>query len=541
MPDVLRVSNKYCTMASTRIPRIFANPIHRHSLRPSEWKSFLRGTKLDPLERLSQWTGGATTIVPEKHSPSKWFTPASNASIKGKRNLYVVVHGWAPGAKDEVDSQPAKALWWSDALKNDEDGGRWPSAWAWSPSTDGVSSTGMLQQILRADENAAVFAYSWIDQSATSEIALPHDWASRSESFTFTNGVRLAGALQHVLTAPHNDYNLHLIGHSHGSKVCTIATAMLRQMNIHVSRLTLLDSPEIGLSSLIDAANLLPFYVERLMDPNDKIIGCGSRPTVIENLFSQFGSAYYLPNCECDSLFQVNLRTTGGPSERHNYAATWYAHKLGTRRANMPLLYHTDFARGHEFWTEFKAKDVDEFKLIPVPLSPQAHTYASTVMQLTEQPEGQSVTSAHLSAADAMTEVRLKVGGEPHGHLGVSFDVQWGPHVVDTDVLVMSAGEGDDSNRILCTLTGDTALRRHSTGDSSTGVVIPMAIDWDDDACSELQFNLESTAADAKTSRASVTVNNFRLLSADDNKLSRITRFAFGQPDSSITIEGPKR
>src|SRR5262249_42864244 len=87
----------------------------------------------------------------------------------------------------------------------------------------------------KLDPNAVVLAYTWIDDSATSNASTWYGVPTqgfKSEARTTLNGQRLAVALEQVLGTDaqfHEVQNgqsqgkLQLIGHSHGSKVVTVA------------------------------------------------------------------------------------------------------------------------------------------------------------------------------------------------------------------------------------------------------------------------------------------------------------------------------
>ncbi len=88
-----------------------------------------------------------------------------------------------------------------------------------------VNSTGLLQSIKAFDSNAEILACSWIDDSATPSGDINLDEVYISEAYTHANGLRLADAR---LTAIDQSFwtsggKLRLIGHSHGSKVATVA------------------------------------------------------------------------------------------------------------------------------------------------------------------------------------------------------------------------------------------------------------------------------------------------------------------------------
>src|SRR5262249_17025405 len=195
---------------------------------------------------------------------------------------------------------------------------------------------GLAKSITLADPNAVVLAYSWIEQSATAgagDIG-PNSLsallgAGQSESYTQLNGLRLAQAGKLALNAnffPQGGL-LHILGHSHGSKVATVGALTLQMDGVPVAQLTTLESPEDGpapkvifggnpdqllpqhLAGLIDAQNFLWFYMQQMnVNANNNVVGGadgrtpvaptagqipGQFPTYIDNYFSQdgFGSA----------------------------------------------------------------------------------------------------------------------------------------------------------------------------------------------------------------------------------------------------------
>ena len=87
------------------------------------------------------------------------------------------------------------------------------------------------------------------------------------------NGMRMAEAIMKAL-APNYAQGLgkvHLIGHSHGARVATVAALALQQAAATnprfdvVRQLTLLDSPESIGTSVVDAANFDWFYLAQLI------------------------------------------------------------------------------------------------------------------------------------------------------------------------------------------------------------------------------------------------------------------------------------
>ncbi|MFM7136827.1 MAG: DUF4214 domain-containing protein [Planctomycetota bacterium] len=79
-------------------------------------------------------------------------------------------------------------------------------------------------------------------------------YVGQSESRSQWAGLMLAQAIQQALAADFFGANqglMHLMGHSHGAKVATVATVALEAANVPVSQLTLFDSPETGPSAPI--------------------------------------------------------------------------------------------------------------------------------------------------------------------------------------------------------------------------------------------------------------------------------------------------
>ena len=113
-----------------------------------------------PLSRLEKFnpTGGP-------NHTGAFDIPVTAGSIKSSTakgkpvDAYFLVHGWAPGLTQSelLNSTPGDPQkWW-----NTDD-----SPWLLNSVTP-VSTIGLAKSILHADKNAQVFAYSWIDQSAT--------------------------------------------------------------------------------------------------------------------------------------------------------------------------------------------------------------------------------------------------------------------------------------------------------------------------------------------------------------------------------------
>jgi hypothetical protein len=301
---------------------------------------------LTPIERLAYFNYDPATGQGQ-------FVPVTpdDPRLVGK-DVYVLVHGWAPGYIDWVNAAAAEGQvleWWQTfpdqpGYNAAISGGLGPaSPWLLDGHTESsivVSSKGMAQDILASDPNAAVLAYSWIDDSATavsSSTGVPED-AYLSEAKTTLNGERLAVALEEVL-GPEGQFQgkLQLIGHSHGSKVATVAAVALGKASspITVNQLTILDSPESSDTNLgyvlaeEGASNNNWYFVQNLninrQDPS---------ATFVDNYISYFDEPYDSisypgSNPILGQVVDVSLDaepySVSDPGGQHSYAAFWYA------------------------------------------------------------------------------------------------------------------------------------------------------------------------------------------------------------------------
>jgi hypothetical protein len=122
------------------------------------------------------------------------------------------------------------------------------------------------------------------------------------------------------------DSRLHLIGHSHGAKVATVATARLEGDGIQVAHLTLLDSPEssVGPDNWYDGSyNNLDILLATLD------IGAESAQTFVDNYFSIFGRRYGDDGAINVELNPDVIDALPGPS--HAYPVEWYAKTTALR------------------------------------------------------------------------------------------------------------------------------------------------------------------------------------------------------------------
>ena len=113
-------------------------------------------------------------------------------------------------------------------------------------------------------------------------------YAGQSESRTQWSGLMLAKAIEQALSPgffPGLGL-IHILGHSHGSKVATVATQALQLAGIPVSHLTLLESPEGGptfggsslhASGLGNAENFNWYYLHQLNLTRTPVTGTESQ------------------------------------------------------------------------------------------------------------------------------------------------------------------------------------------------------------------------------------------------------------------------
>lgn len=298
------------------------------------------------LSRLARFVPNSD--VPYIPQVKDWVTVGSNdANIMG--NVYVIAHGFAPGFEAMVasNSQPGNPLkWWQTldtTLPNSPGAPASPEMFLPSEGAGvQISPTGLAKAIMNADPNAVVLAYSWIDESAYA-----HYWDDyKSEAYTHMNGVRLARALEMALPTNFHDQagTLHIIGHSHGSKVATVATDTLEESgnaNFAVDHLSILDSPEDA-SNLVfysNASNNLWYFLGALN------IGRSASSTFVDNYISYFDTPLgpmqgfdplntSIKKPALQQLVDVNLNpgvlydTLGvntNPGESHAYAFNWFA------------------------------------------------------------------------------------------------------------------------------------------------------------------------------------------------------------------------
>ena len=365
--------------------------------------------RIPPLQRLGRWNGSE-------------FEPVGEGSVTEDR-VHVMTHGWGRAIRDVVSEAGGFLLVWDEAATTEE-GARF-DRW-FGP---------LAQAIVADDPNAAVLAFSWIDESATGQAATR---SLKSQLRTTVNGQRLATALRHAL-AGGEDQELHVIGYSHGAKVATVASALLDRQP---KQLTLLDSPDNVVPIVGGALNDLHSYL-RLIAPGG--IGTG---TFIDNYPSHFG-VQYGRSTGLGGVLDVTLDPDSHPLERpptgHAYAWAWYRETaenpdLGVGYAWSPLRPgHTEPET-----TQLRQSDKEDYG--PFVLIPNEDVLPGTVgSRLRVRAERQTEQVRVLSTREKTTARELF--WRRSGDLWASTPVEWkyGP---DDAVLVITANRTERARSV---------------------------------------------------------------------------------------------
>ncbi|MFK7787358.1 MAG: hypothetical protein AB8B56_19700 [Crocinitomicaceae bacterium] len=276
---------------------------------------------LTPLQRLHRVSLDANGNVVIENIP--------DGSIENK-NVHVITHGWAPGYKPAVDwyakHHPGETLlaWDPDAVADGERffvGSFFPLA----------------KSILEADRGSAVLVFSWIDISATETdwIGLlegkDYDEFCGVEKRTRAVGLMMKEAVDAALKSgvPHE---LHLLGHSFGTKVVSEAGVHLKRVGyldkIHI---TLFDSPERAPASCGDnrlydvlaafAPDRENFFVDNYISYWDECLSDKSKELdlIVDATIIPYGSG------DLDSC-QANHTTSWSEcaSCKHSAGVNWY-------------------------------------------------------------------------------------------------------------------------------------------------------------------------------------------------------------------------
>ncbi|MGE3806758.1 MAG: FG-GAP repeat domain-containing protein, partial [Gemmataceae bacterium] len=450
------------------------------------------------LERLARFEPGSTPFAP---SVSQWVTVSADDPNLAGKNIYFIAHGWAPGFLNMVqaNSTPGDPLKWWETLDTSlpmSPGTPASPELFYAEEADGVvvSPVGLALAILAADPDAVVVAYSWIDESATADVlddTIPAG-AFLSEAYTYMNGLRLARAIvQSVGAANVTSAKLHLIGHSHGSKVVSVATLALHQggagvglpggTHVDVDHLTVLDSPEGAETSLVDATNFNWFFL------GGANIGRTAGTTFIDNYISQFDEAYgtiqgvnpFDPSTQVNNLQDVvdvtlnpllyGILDLGG---RHGYSFSWYggasfdwAQNPSADLADQwsPLLGFDPSTLAGSFTQTWTAKNQNQFQLTPGPTNNTVQdtaTFTNISFSDTTISSGSTFSGGTITLNENSDGSTATFTGEFRPELeirGVSFQFNFS-NVGDGDQLVVSVDTGTAfAQQIHFVLTGTVA------------------------------------------------------------------------------------
>jgi hypothetical protein len=521
---------------------------------PSDWNDAVHGNRFNNLERLGRWTGGSKPVPAD---PSGSFQPVAAGSLGGGSSpvtIYVVAHGWAPGYRAAVEQQGGNLLWWGAKANVNQ---VWASYWSWSPVTAPLSppfpvSNGLLPSIAAWDPGAVILAYSWIDESATDGGYSNTDEVYQSEAYTNTNGIRLANALEQAIVPSFWDSptgQLHIIGHSHGSKVATVATLTLQSWNRRVARLTILDAPESEGTLAINAANLLGFYLEPMKIANPSY-DCAAG-TFVDNYASYFGVAYSGTK-NLQSIVEVALAPSqlyygDDPGDQHSYAAAFYAGAAaGSQAQGTPLLglawppppavYQPALNQGWPGGTTQKS----QWSLQPGPSIIGTFGYDTAPLTVSKAaPFLGNVTGTPLTGLTfgAWPGYSIFTGSywnpiDGDGY-GVAFDVLWTAPMPGDYLVVSSESPEENAQEVLLVMDGVSAPRG----------LIPVAFNADVSSLFYPVWFYIYYLAGPGNSQGKVTVSNFRLVevtSADGSlRRQRIARAA--ERRSGLDPGAPRR
>lgn len=246
------------------------------------------GSALGAIERLGRFDG-------------QDFRPVTPGSLPPS-HLYVLVHGWAPGWAETARRNPRLRSW--EARGED---GRPFEPWVGELS----------RAIVRADPHAVVLAYSWLDDAATSPILFAQRHA---HAHTELHGRWLAEALVQGIA---DDFitgfgRIHLIGHSYGARVVTLAALYMPKRPQHI---TLFDSPDAPVTHFTGSQTMLAGLLRKLP------LGRGPGSVFVDNYVSMVGTSYHTQP-GLSAVVDVLLAPPYGVwsyRERHLYPMEFYA------------------------------------------------------------------------------------------------------------------------------------------------------------------------------------------------------------------------
>jgi hypothetical protein len=400
------------------------------------------------LQRLARYV----PISPS--NPRGQYIPVGAGGIEPGKNVYFVAHGWAPGYRDWVDSCTSGHVlkWWETAGFGDQscpppNPSPGPdSVWMFDEySEDEVQISprgGLAQAILDADPSAVVIAYSWIDDSATTtalDNSIPKE-AYLSEALTNVNGLRLAEAVRQALGANYGG-KVHLLGHSHGSKVVTLAAVALQDSpGYQVNQLTVFDSPESEPTDELSASNFLWHFLQQL-----NVSKSGTTGMFVDSYFSAFGDAYAtmeidgqmpLGNVVDTQLFAFPYSETldTDPGDWHAYPPAWYAQSTkvpctvpGDTNGGLswsPLLGFNPSGLAAEWeqaWSRFNFS-TDNQPCLTNPSFTITPSVTFNPITITDSNTNQPVTSIALGLGTGQTATFEGSYSKDVGESGISFD-----------------------------------------------------------------------------------------------------------------------
>lgn len=266
---------------------------------------------LEPIERLGRWNG-ERFVGMERGS-----LPPSHA--------YVLVHGWAPGWGRAVLDDSRLRAWEAEDAR-----GRPFEPWM----------AQMARAITDTDPYAVVLVYSWLDDAATNRFILAQ---RNAYSHTDLQGRSMAAALSEAFAPDfvEGSGRVHLIGHSYGARVATLAALTLAKAP---RQLTLLDGPDAPMTRITGSRSNLSELLARLD------VGPDPGQTFVDNYYSMVGDRY---GDEVAGVVDVALTPPYGAfayRQRHLYGTWFYTqsahHEFGLGWS--PLIGHPPAAGCYE-------------------------------------------------------------------------------------------------------------------------------------------------------------------------------------------------
>ena len=260
--------------------------------------------RLAPVARLGRWHEGRfVEVTPGSIPPS---------------HLRVLVHGWTPGHDRAAARAGARAA--SRAASR-------AGARTWELATDPDAPVepwmaDLARTFTERDPYSVVVAYSWLDDSSTRRVPL----AERNAlAHTTLHGQMLAEALAEAIAPNFHDGHgaVHLLGHSYGARVASIAADHLDPRPI---QLTLFDAPDATLTHISGSGTGLSELLGELP------IGWGSGETFVDSYVSMVGRRYgHLAGL--GGMVDVVLAPPFGAlayRPRHLYPMAFYAASAGS-------------------------------------------------------------------------------------------------------------------------------------------------------------------------------------------------------------------